>query len=88
MRVKAFLWLMHAVIGNYLQCFAQALDERRLVLMLDENAVVTEAKSDSPASLFNCDPNLLIGKPAYTFLDVLRPPGAHAMRCYWKRHSA
>jgi hypothetical protein len=58
----------------------QALDERRLVLQLNEDGVVTQVLSQTPASLFECDPVKLVGQHACTFLDVLRPEGEPGRR--------
>ncbi|GFH20380.1 predicted protein, partial [Haematococcus lacustris] len=52
--------------------FEQVLDERRLRLLLDSKGRVLAA-GDSSISLFNLDPQALVGLPLTHILDVLRP---------------
>ena len=52
----------------------QALDERRLRLLVDSSGVVTHA-GDSPASLFGFDPATLKACKVTTFIDVLQLAG-------------
>ncbi len=51
----------------------QMLDERRLSLLVNSKGMVLEA-SHSPTSLFNLDPQALIGCPVAHILDILKPP--------------
>lgn len=53
----------------------QALDERRLKLVLDSHGIVTWA-SPSPSSLYGFDPQSLVGNSIAYVVDVLRPDAA------------
>ncbi|GFH20157.1 PAS domain-containing protein, partial [Haematococcus lacustris] len=50
----------------------QALDDRRLTLLVDYMGKVTRVGSAS-SSLFGFDPQQLVGKSVTTFIDCLAP---------------
>ncbi|KAJ9529670.1 hypothetical protein QJQ45_014402 [Haematococcus lacustris] len=58
--------------ANSALCCCKVLDERRLRLLLDSKGRVLAA-GDSSISLFNLDPQALVGLPLTHILDVLRP---------------
>jgi len=52
--------------------FAQALDERRLSIMVTRSGVVRKV-GGSPKALFGFDPEVLVGKSVGGILDIMRP---------------
>lgn len=51
---------------------SQALDERRLALIVNSAGLVVSV-SDSPEGLFDFEPQSLVGSPLAYVIDVLRP---------------
>ena len=60
----------------------QALDERRLSLIIDEHGTIFQVGGSAPA-LFGFDPGNLIGKPIGSAVDVFKPGGER-----WREESA
>ncbi len=54
----------------------QALDDRRLFLIMDQQGIVTKVNTGCPPTLFGFDPSDMVGKPISSYVDVFQKEDA------------